>query len=462
MRNRKHTRGLSLLLCAALLMGQLGTAASAAEPLESESTGGLCEHHPEHIDCGYVEGDEAHPCGYICEICNPKDSGGTEEQNDPTEETGPAVITVTDFDELDPAVRFQTVSPGTPLDELNLPAALGATGYTVTDDTQLVPEPITIENVTWAPDTAYDDTAEQGSYLFTPALPDGYTSAAEVELPEISVRIGAAANTLGSNPADANNDGYHDGDVAAINAMIDANDLPLSKDNPAGWAAGGVTWDESSTPKRITDLKLSEKGLTGEMDVSALTALTGLMCDGNQLTALNVTGLTALKELNCCKNSLKTLDVSSLTAMTGLRCERNKLATLTLSNQLTKLVYLDCSYNGLTALDVSGVTGLSYLDCSVNWLTELNVSSVTELDTLGCSNNRLTALDVSSLTELMTLDCSNNKLTALDASKLTKMKDLHCAFNDLNSLSGLSGLTNLTNLMCAYNPRLQSWRGWAA
>ena len=415
MRNRKHTRGLSLLLCAALLAGQLGTAAFAAEL--PESTGGLCEHHPEHIDCGYVEGDEAHPCGYICEICTQeKDSGNMEEQTAPNKENSPSVTTVAGFDELDAGVRFQTIAPGTALDKLNLPAVLDATGYTVADDTQPVPEPITIENVAWEPDTAYNDTAEQGGWLFTPVLPDGYVCAADVELPEISVRIEAPIAALTSDPADANSDGYHDGDVAAINAMIATNDLPLTKDAPASWATEGVTWDES-TPKRITYLKLSEKGLTGEMDVSALTA------------------------------------------MTGLRCEKNKLTALTLSNQLTNLVYLDCSYNGLTALDVSGVTELSYLDCSVNRLTELDVSSVTDLDTLGCANNRLTALDVSSLVNLVVLECSNNKLTALDVSKLTKMKDLHCAFNDLESLPGLSDLTNLTNLMCAYNPRLSSLEG---
>lgn len=62
MKNRKHTRGLSLLLCAALLVGQLGTTVYA----EGSSTGNrevVCEHHPEHTEaCGYMETVPSQPC----------------------------------------------------------------------------------------------------------------------------------------------------------------------------------------------------------------------------------------------------------------------------------------------------------------------------------------------------------------------------------------------------------------
>ena len=58
MRNRKHARGLSLLLCAVLLAGQLGTTIYAEGT--ASDTEGLCEHHPEHTaECGYVEAVEA-------------------------------------------------------------------------------------------------------------------------------------------------------------------------------------------------------------------------------------------------------------------------------------------------------------------------------------------------------------------------------------------------------------------
>jgi len=50
-----------------------------------------------------------------------------------------------------------------------------------------------------------------------------------------------------------------------------------------------------------------------------------------------------------------------------------------------------CSYNGLTALDVQGLTALQRLYCQLNRLTALNVQGLTALQGLVCHNNRLTA-----------------------------------------------------------------------
>ncbi len=64
MRNRKHARGLSLLLRAVLLAGQLGTTIYAEGT--ASDTEDLCEHHPEHTaECGYVEAVEGHRCEHV-------------------------------------------------------------------------------------------------------------------------------------------------------------------------------------------------------------------------------------------------------------------------------------------------------------------------------------------------------------------------------------------------------------
>ena len=466
MRNRKHTRGLSLLLCAALLAGQLGTTVYA----EGSSTGNrevVCEHHPEHTeacgymeaepgqpcqhqhtgdcytdelicgfddedaptatdsdattvhehtqecyaldcphergehdeDCGYVEPVKGHPCGFVCDECGNKELEADNGNNPPAPETDleqpeeAAVFTITDFDGLDEAVQYQTISPGTKLDMLNLPATLGASGYTVGEDTE--PAPIIIGGVTWKPDMEYDDTAEQGGYTFTPVLPAGYTREGDVALPEIYVRIGAANVTLANDIDDYNTD-----DVAAFQAILDEHTSLVSgdvkKNDPASWT-GLVAWDESN-PKRITKLYLGNPGLSGTLDVSRLTQLTYLDCSANQLTALDVSG-TALTSLYCAGNKLKTLD--------GL-------------GSLTQLDILSCSANQLTALDVSG-TALTQLLCSDNNLESLSgLGSLTQLTYLNCSNNNLETLDgLGSLTNLTFLYCDNNDLTMLDLSGLS-------------------------------------------
>ena len=45
---------------------------------------------------------------------------------------------------------------------------------------------------------------------------------------------------------------------------------------------------------------------------------------------------------------------------------------------------------------------------------------------LSCSNNKLTNLDVSKNTALETLYCDENNLASLDVSKNTALEDLEC------------------------------------
>lgn len=195
----------------------------------SEDTGcikkGLDCQHEYDGDCGYAPATEGTPCGNICEICNPQDSGQPEDKpgenecicTEPCAESSvnkdcpvcgaegtdlsackgeqteqAQTITIVGFDELAPDVAEQTVQPGTALEDLNLPDTLGASAYMAEDDTQ----PITIEGVTWEPDGSYDPTAEVGGYLFAPVLPEGYVLAEGVELPEIAVMVLAADNAI--------------------------------------------------------------------------------------------------------------------------------------------------------------------------------------------------------------------------------------------------------------------------
>ena len=484
----------------------------AAEPTEcshvcSEDTGCItkaldCQH--EHDDsCGYSEGT---PCGYVCEICanTDKPAGGNEtepkepetpaciceelctedsvnescpvcgmdgadladcngKQPAPDQENGLSIIAVTGFDGLDEAVQSQTVSPGTTLEKLNLPATLGASGYTVTDGTEPTPEPITIDGVTWTPDTEYDVTAEQGSYTFTAVLPAGYTCAEGVKPPEIYVRIDGQVATLAYVESE-----YSKTDVDVINAIIDNNNLSATKDDPASW--GFATWDDSS-PKRITQLILRGESLTGTLDVSGLSSLTTLNCSNNQLGTLNVSGLSSLTRLYCFNNQLVTLDVSKNTALTRLYCDNNQLGTLNVSglssltdlncstnqlgtlnvSSLSSLIALYCDNNQLVTLDVSGLSSLTRLYCFNNQLVTLDVSKNTALTRLYCDNNQLGTLNVSDLSPLTGLDCSNNQLVTLDVSKNTALTWLLCNNNQLVTLD-VSGLSRLTTLILADNP----------
>ena len=63
----------ALLMAGAMVCSTLPVNALAVEN-SNQNVVGLCEHHTEHnADCGYTEGIEGTPCGYICEICGAKD-----------------------------------------------------------------------------------------------------------------------------------------------------------------------------------------------------------------------------------------------------------------------------------------------------------------------------------------------------------------------------------------------------
>ena len=66
MKQNLMKRALSLLLCAALLLGNIPAVVFAVED------DGLCEHHTTHLDCGYEEGLT---CGFVCAECAAAEGG---------------------------------------------------------------------------------------------------------------------------------------------------------------------------------------------------------------------------------------------------------------------------------------------------------------------------------------------------------------------------------------------------
>ena len=85
-------------------------------------------------------------------------------------------------------------------------------------------------------------------------------------------------------------------------------------------------------------------------------------------------------------------------------------------SELPELVYLDCSSNLLSSLDVGGNDVLKTIICSGNSLTSLNVSGCYSLVSLECRKNDLKTLDISNCPQLDILSCSSNSLTVLDVT----------------------------------------------
>ena len=145
----------------------------------------------------------------------------------------------------------------------------------------------------------------------------------------------------------------------------------------------------------VESLDLSGQGLTSSEGLEYFTGL-------KQLT------LSASKDGSDKQNALTELDVSALTALTSLVLDGNPLTALPdLTNQ-SALVSLNAASCGLTA--VSGLpASLMILNLSDNELTALDVSALTNLASLLCYRNQMNALDITTLSSLNELYCGAQK-----------------------------------------------------
>lgn len=174
--------------------------------------------------------------------------------------------------------------------------------------------------------------------------------------------------------------------------------------------------------KNLSSLNLPASLKLTELAYWGKTKFPGNLADFPNLTRLSIRGVetpldlsknSKLKDLDCSYNGLTRLDVSVLP-------------------DLEKLV---CDGNELISLDLSRNPRLKELECSNNKLPELDVSVLSDLEKLKCKWNAITSLDLSQTTKLVELDCSNNKLTSLDISRCPAIKDVRLGFNNLTEFN---------------------------
>ncbi len=141
------------------------------------------------------------------------------------------------------------------------------------------------------------------------------------------------------------------------------------------------------------------------------------------------------------------IQVSEAEAVTEIDVSNENINSLEGIQYFINLTYLDCSYNDITALDLSSTTKLTNLICNNNHIDSLDVTMLSDLINLECNNMRLNnSLQVSGLSNLENLVASSNSLSNIDLTGLTSLKELYMAFNEFTSTSDIIGLENLINL----------------
>lgn len=200
----------------------------------------------------------------------------------------------------------------------------------------------------------------------------------------------------------------------------------------------------------VYKLNVVSSGINSIVGIESFANLQRLYCGFNGITNLNLSGLTNLQELSCNNMQLTNLDVSELTNLQLLFCNNNQITNLDVSG-LNNLQELWCNHNQLTNLNVSGLNNLQMLSCFNTSLTNLDASGLSNLQELNCSGCIISNLNISGLINLQTLSFSANSITNLDVNELTNLQNLYCHTNQLTNID-VSGLTNLKILECYNNP----------
>lgn len=227
----------------------------------------------------------------------------------------------------------------------------------------------------------------------------------------------------------------------------------LYNDDWKGEGHSGLTQlDFSARTTNLETLDISDNFIT-KIDLSHLVNLKKVSISCKNLSSLNLPASLKLTELaywgktkfpgnladfpNLTRLSIRgveTLDLSKNSKLKDLDCSYNGLTRLDVS-VLPDLEKLVCDGNELVSLDLSRNPRLKELECSNNKLPELDVSGLSDLEKLKCKWNAITSLDLSQTTKLVELDCSNNKLTSLDISCCPAIKDVRLDFNNLTEFN---------------------------
>nr|WP_321248242.1 fibronectin type III domain-containing protein [uncultured Psychroserpens sp.] len=146
-----------------------------------------------------------------------------------------------------------------------------------------------------------------------------------------------------------------------------------------------------------------------------------------------------------------TSKLGGLNGFEGFRFNGLSIASLEGIQDFTDLVYLECSNNLLTSVNLEDLPpNLLIAIFSDNPLAQIEGNN-SVLEILDCSNTNLTSLDVSNCPALEILDCSNANLTSLDVSNCPALEVLWANDNpQLVNLNVKNG--NNVNFGQAYVP----------
>lgn len=205
----------------------------------------------------------------------------------------------------------------------------------------------------------------------------------------------------------------------------------------------------------VTEMVLT---LNEEDERAAITSLNGIKkfvnlvnldCDYNMLTDLDLSGMEKLEYVDCSYNEIKRVNLNGCKSLKWFYGYMNQMETLNIEG-CDQVMFIQAWKNKLTSLDVSDKPELVYLDLRMNNLRDIEFYNCPKLNVAAIGGNNIMSLELSGLPELYTLGCYENNIATLDVSRLPKLEMLECYDNNIAVLD-LSANTVLAALVCSNN-----------
>ena len=196
-------------------------------------------------------------------------------------------------------------------------------------------------------------------------------------------------------------------------------------------------------------------GRLRSLDLSALSYLMHLECDGNYLETLILPESPWLVFLRCSHNRLKELDLSRIPNLRLIQAFENDLSDLDF-RVTPNIESIEIGSNQIGSIDVSQCPKLGVLNLgNLRSVKELDLSGNPRLGWLGIYDTGITSIDLSHNPQLNYLNCQVTSISSLDLSKCTKLYELKC-WDCLIEELDVSMLPALEVLDCSPMPTLKT------
>lgn len=179
-------------------------------------------------------------------------------------------------------------------------------------------------------------------------------------------------------------------------------------------------------------LYLSGANISDLTGINAFVNLKQLIVSYNNLTTINVSGISTLQWIECQGNQLTTLNLSSNTNLQQVWCQQNQLTSLVLPSS-PSLFGVWCYSNQLATLNLNNNTGITQLFIQGNQLTSFNFAPYVNIEQMNVSSNKWVTLNFN----------SNNKIKSIWAFSITTLTDLSIK-NGANTLVNIQDFTGNT------------------